>query len=47
MSCDFPGLPAVRIFPSNTEGMGSIPGLGAKNPGLTAKKPKHKTEAML
>ena len=47
MSCDFSGLPAVRISPSNAEGMGSIPDLGAKNPHLGAKKPKHKAEATL
>ena len=37
---DFPGGPVVKTSPSNAEGAGSIPG-------LTAKKPKHKTEAIL
>ena len=46
---DFPGGPVVKTSPSNAGGAGSIPGRGAKiDPTcLAAKKPKHKTEAIL
>ena len=45
---DFPGGQVVKTWPSNAGGAGSIPGRGAKIPTcLEAKKPKHKTEAIL
>ena len=47
MEGDFPGGPMVKTLPSNSAGVGSIPGQGAKIPYLMAKKPKHKTEAIL
>ena len=42
-SWDFPGGPVVKTSPSNAGGMGWIPGPTC----LVAKKPKHKTEAIL
>ena len=47
MEGDFPGGPMVKTLPSNAAGVGSITGQGAKIPYLMAKKPKHKTEAIL
>ena len=45
---DFPGGPVVKTSPSNVGSVGSIPGQGAKIPTcLVAKKPKHRTEAIL
>jgi len=38
---DFPGGLVIKILPSNTEGMGLIPGQGAKTP--HALWPKHKS----
>ena len=47
-SRDFPGGPVVGSSPSNAGGSGSIPDQGPKIPhALEAKKPKHKTEAIL
>jgi len=40
LKCDFPGHPVVETLPCNAGGSGSIPD-------LTAKNPKHKTEATL
>ena len=38
----------VKTLPSGAGGAGSIPGRGTKIPhALAAKKPKHKTEAIL
>ena len=39
----FPGRPVVKTSPSIAEGAGSIPGRDMPQ----AKKPKHKTEAIL
>ena len=39
---DFPGGPVVKTSPSNVEGMGSIPGQGAKIP--CASQPQTRTE---
>ena len=45
---DLPGGPVVKTLSSNAWGVGLIPGRGAKIPiYLMAKKPKHKTEAIL
>ena len=35
---DFPGGPIIKTSPSNTEGIGSIPGGGTNMPHGTAKK---------
>lgn len=44
----FPGSQWLKILPSSTGGAGLIPDRGTKIPhGLTAKKPKYKTEAIL
>ena len=43
---DFPGGSVVKISPSNAGESGSIPDWGAKTQ-YAAKKPKHKTEAIL
>ena len=42
---DFPGSPVVKTSPSNTGGVCSIPGQGAKIP--HAKKANHRTETIL
>ena len=44
---DFPGGPVVKTSPSNAGGAGSIPGGELRSTWLTAKKPKHRTEAIL
>ena len=45
---DFPSGPMVKTLPSNVEGVGSIPGWGAKiSLALWPKMPKHKTETIL
>ena len=41
---DFPGGPVVKTSPSNTGGVSSIPGRGAKIP--HAKIPNHRTETI-
>ena len=44
----FPGGPVVETLPSNAGGVGLISGRQTKIPrALGAKKPKHKTEAIL
>ena len=43
----FPGSPVVKTSPSIAEGMGLIPGQGARIPHTWQPKPKHKTEAVL
>ena len=45
---DFPGGPVVKTSPSNTWGVGLMPGQGAKiSHTLQPKKPKHNTEVIL
>ena len=40
--------PVAKTSPSNAEGIGSIPGQGAKTPHASwPKKPKHNTEVIL
>ena len=43
---DLPGGPVVKNLPSTARGAGSIPGWGDPTC-LMAKKPKHRTEAIL
>ena len=48
MKCrNFAGSPVVKISPFSAGGAGSIPGQGARIPGLLMEKPKGKTEAVL
>ena len=47
---DLPGRPVVKISPSNTGGMGPVPGQGTKFPyttGVQAKKEKMLREAIV
>ena len=41
---DFPGGPVVKISPSNTGGVGSIPGQGAKIPRASWPKSKNRKQ---
>ena len=48
VSRDLPGSPEIKTWPFNAGSGGLIPSWGAKIPTcLAAKKPKHKTEAIL
>ena len=46
---DFPGSPVVKTSPSSAEGVGSLPGWGAKIPGASWPENQNirKTEAIL
>ena len=45
---DFPGSPVVKTWPSNAEGVCSLPGWGAKTPHASKpKKPRVKTKAIV
>ena len=48
MTTGLPGGPVVKTSPSRAEGVGSVPGWGAKIAyASVAKKTKHETEAIL